>query len=305
MEFYVFYVSFSDLKIALILKINLGSYENSKRNIEPELLNIVTENSVLNYLISNCDNDLLRSSLDIIKPRKSAGSLAALDDFASDEYQNFLRLSHIEEDSAFGTERFPGMLMNPCQVINLPNNILDHLVEFYNSLYNDYFISISSITGSTNDIVVNPNIKQYGRLRIGSDIYGSVQAARHEKSSYILARFVQDDGTIDTYPGQVQFFFEHTIYQNNSSQPLTHSLALVKWYKPVRDHRIRYHFQVDNDIKSCNIELWTNEHFTMGRDSIIPIHNILGKFVKCNYNIGKIKLIEHMAVIPLNKKISF
>jgi hypothetical protein len=265
----------------------------------------VTENSVLNYLISNCDNDLLRSSLDIIKPRKSAGSLAALDDFASDEYQNFLRLSHIEDDSAFGTERFPGMLMNPCQVITLPNNILDHLVEFYNSLYNDYFISISSITGPTNEIVVNPNIKQYGRLRIGSDIYGSVQAARHEKSSYILARFVQDDGTIDTYPGQVQFFFEHTIYQNNSSQPLTHSLALVKWYKPVRDHRIRYHFQVDNDIKSCNIELWTNEHFTMGRDSIIPIHNILGKFVKYNFNIGKRKLIEYMAVIPLNKKFHF
>ena len=265
----------------------------------------MTENSVLNYLISNCDNDLLRSSLDIIKPRKSAGSLAALDDFASDEYQNFLRLSHIEEDSAFGTERFPGMFMNPCQEITLPNNILDHLVEFYNSLYNDYFISISSITGPTNDIVVNPNIKQYGRLRIGSDIYGSVQAARHEKSSYILARFVQDDGTIDTYPGQIQFFFEHTIYQNNSSQPLTHSLALVKWYKPVRDHRIRYHFQVDNDIKSCNIELWTNEHFTMGRDSIIPIHNILGKFVKYNINIGKRKLIKYMAVIPLYKKISF
>ena len=150
----------------------------------------MTENSVLNYLISNCDNDLLRSSLDIIKPRKSAGSLAALDDFASDEYQNFLRLSHIEEDSAFGTERFPGMFMNPCQEITLPNNILDHLVEFYNSLYNDYFIFISSITGPTNDIVVNLNIKQYGRLRIGSDIYGSIQAARHEKSLYILARFV-------------------------------------------------------------------------------------------------------------------
>src|SRR5437870_10852754 len=132
------------------------------------------------------------------------------------------------------------MFMNPCQEITLPNNILDHLVEFYNSLYNDYFISISSITGPTNDIVVNPNIKQYGRLRIGSDIYGSVQAARHEKSSYILARFVQDDGTIDTYPGQIQFFL---------------STLFIKI------------IQVDNDIKSCNIELWTNEHFTMGRDS--------------------------------------
>ena len=73
-------------------------------------------------------------------------------------------------------------------------------------MYNDYFISISSITGPTNDIVVNPNIKQYGRLRIRSDIYGFVQAAHHEKLSYILARFVQDDGTIDIYPDQIQFF---------------------------------------------------------------------------------------------------
>ena len=89
---------------------------------------------------------------------------------------------------------------------NSPEQYFRSFSRIYNSLYNNYFISISSITGPTNDIVVNPNIKQYGRLRIGSDIYGSVQAARHEKSSYILARFVQDDGTIDTYPGQIQFF---------------------------------------------------------------------------------------------------
>src|SRR5947207_1447569 len=73
--------------------------------------------------------------------------------------------------------------------------------------------------------IIKPK-KSTGRLRIGADIYGSVQAARHEKSSYILARFVQDDDTVDTYPGQVQFFFEHTIYLNNKS--ITHSLALVK-----------------------------------------------------------------------------
>ena len=109
--------------------------------------------------------------------------------------------------------------MNPCQEITLPNNILDHLVEFYNSLYNDYFISISSITGPTNDIVINPNIKQYGRLRIGSDIYGSVQAARHEKSSYILARFVQDDEQLIHILVRFSFFlstlFIKIIYHNH------------------------------------------------------------------------------------------
>ena len=93
------------------------------------------ENSFLKYFLSNYDSDLLYSSLDIIKPRKSAGSLAALDDFASDEYQNFIRLSLIEEESAYGTERFLGILMKPCQEITLPNYVLDLLVEFYNSYY--------------------------------------------------------------------------------------------------------------------------------------------------------------------------
>jgi hypothetical protein len=292
-------------KLTNLLIKNVGSYKNSKRNIEPELIKIMTESSILEYFLSNCNNDFLHSSLDIIEPRKSVGSLAMLDDFASDEYQNFIRLSLVEEESAYGTERFPGMLMKPYQETTLPNYILDLLTEFYNSLYDKHFISIYSLTGGINNdtIVVNSNIKQYGRLRIGADIYGSVQAARHKKSSYILARFVQEDGTIDIYLSQVQFFFEHLIYLN--LQPLTHSLALVKWYKPVQDHKLRYYFQVDDDVKSCNIELWSNEFYDMSRDSIIPIHNVLGKFIKCNFNVRTRKIRDYMAIIPLNKKISF
>ena len=40
-------------------------------------------------------------------------------------------------------------------------------------------------------------------------------------------------------------------------------------------------------------------------NSMIPIHNILGKFIKCKFNVRKKKPKEYMAVIPLNKKISF
>ncbi|GET51246.1 hypothetical protein GLOIN_2v1776801 [Rhizophagus irregularis DAOM 181602=DAOM 197198] len=257
----------------------LGSYKNSKRNIEPELLKIMVESSFLNYYLTNCDSNILNTTLDIIKPRKSAESLAALDDFTSDKYQNFLRLSLIENESAYETERFPRLLMKPRQETCLPNRVLNLLVEFYNSLYEEHFVPIYSITGPNNDIVVISKIIQY-------------------------ARFEQEDGTIDTYPGQVQFYFEHTIYLKNSSS-LTHSLALVKWYRLVQDHRTRYFCQVDDDIKSCNIELWTNGFYDMSRDSIIPVHHILGKFIKCNFNIGTRKIKEYMAVIPLNKKISF
>ena len=101
-------------------------------------------------------------------------------------------------------EPFPGELMSPCHETNLPADILDLLVEYYDNSYDDYFISISSMsTSSINCNIVNSRIKQYGRLRIRADIYGSVQAARYEKSSYILARFIQDDESIDTYAGQV------------------------------------------------------------------------------------------------------
>ena len=166
----------------------------------------MNKNSFLKYFLSNCDNELLHTCLDIIKPKESTGSLAALDNFESDKYQNFIRLSSIEDGSASETEPFPRELMNSCQETNLPKNTLDLLVEFYNNLYDDHFIAISSITGPNNDTVVNSKIKQYGRLRISADIYGSIQAAHYEKLLFILARFVQDDGSIDTYPGKVLFF---------------------------------------------------------------------------------------------------
>ena len=179
------------------------------------------ENSFLQYYLSNCDEEILCNSLDIIKPKKSTGSLSALDDFESDEYQNFIRLSRIEDESAIGTEPFSEELMNSCQETNLRNNILDLLVEYYDNLYDDSFMSISSITASSinrnvvNSRIVNPRIKQYGRLRIGADIYGSVQAARHEKSSYILAQFVQDDDTVDTYSGLVVFVIIEQVVSHN------------------------------------------------------------------------------------------
>ena len=109
--------------------------------------------------------------MDFIKPRKSTGSLAALDDFTSDEYQDFIRLALIEDESAIGTEPFPGMLMDPYKETALLTDILNLLVEYYENLYNDNFISISSMIDPSNNIIVNSNIKQYGRLKIGADIY--------------------------------------------------------------------------------------------------------------------------------------
>ncbi|RGB27017.1 hypothetical protein C1646_769691 [Rhizophagus diaphanus] len=115
--------------------------------------------------------------MDIIKPKKSVGSLSAYDEFESDNYLNFIRLSCIKDELAIGTESFPGKLINPCHETILSDDILNLLVNFYSNLYDNHFISISSIIGLSNDIVVKSQIKQYGQLRISADIYSSVQAA--------------------------------------------------------------------------------------------------------------------------------
>ena len=45
----------------------------------------MNENSFLKYFLSNCDNDVLCSYMDIIKSKKSVGSLSAHDEFESDD----------------------------------------------------------------------------------------------------------------------------------------------------------------------------------------------------------------------------
>ena len=142
-------------------------------------------------------------------------------------------------------EPFSGELMSPCHETNLPANILDLLVEYYYNSYDNYFISISSMsTLSINCKIVNSRIKQYGRLRIGQTYM--VLCKLFVMKSHLIYQ-------LDLYKMMSQLtrmlvkfnFFEHTIYLNNKST--THSLALVKWYKPVKDHKIRYYCQVDDD----------------------------------------------------------
>src|SRR5437763_17020743 len=106
------------------IKKNIGSYKNSKRNIEPEILRIINKNFFLQYILSNCDEEILWTSLNIIKSKKTIGCLTALDDFEGDEYQNFIRLSYIEEELALGMEHFLEKFISSCLETNLQTEIL-------------------------------------------------------------------------------------------------------------------------------------------------------------------------------------
>ena len=112
-----------------------------------------------------------------------------------------------------------------------------------------------------------------------------------------MAQFFLDDNySTDIYPSQIQFFFEHTICEK------THYLAFVRWYKK-ENNKTRFHCNIGkNDIKSCNIELWKSEFYEAGRDCIIPIHNILCRFVSGNFELGQRKPRKYISIIPINRK---
>ena len=72
---------------------------------------------------------------------------------------------------------------------------------------------------------------------------------------------------------------------------------------PAPNHQTRFHFQVNDDIESCNAEIWSNNFYEIDRDCIIPVHNIYSRFIPCKFKIGKRKLVKYMAVVPIGRRL--
>ena len=129
--------------------------------------------------------------------------------------------------------------------------------------------------------------------------YGSAPKKNYWwRSSYVRAKFIQEDNTVDIFPGQIQYFFEHEVTLPGKNKQI-HRLAYIKWYLSASDHQTRFHLQITDDEESCNVELWTNSFDEIRRDCIIPIHNILDRFIPSSFEIGG---VCHMAVVPIRRK---
>ena len=150
-------------------------------------------------------------------------------------------------------------------------------------------------------IVIN-RANWYRRYQIGAEIFGSTAASRYIKSSFVLAKFIScDRKSVDIYSGQIQYFFEHNIHL--STQNLTHKLAYIKWYKAANSSSIRYHFSIDDNVNTCNVELWKNSFYSESWDNIISVHNILGQFVPVKYQKSDhSNAKKYLAIIPINRK---
>ena len=74
----------------------------------------------------------------------------------------------------------------------------------------------------------------------------------HIKSSFVLAQFVNQDGSVEMYPGQVQYFFTH--YLNLLNGTAEHKLSYIRWYQAVNSATVWFYFSIDN-AETCNVEL--------------------------------------------------
>ncbi|GBC18472.2 hypothetical protein GLOIN_2v1775288 [Rhizophagus irregularis DAOM 181602=DAOM 197198] len=275
----------------------LGSLPNSNRKIESELMRRLMFDKQIENIISS---GIEVKGLELLNSQHTIGSLSVTDEFSSDEMHRFwLNSQNIKDSQISGKEGFPGEFLKPVSHnILLSSEMLNLIVEYYNATYESFGFQRPLVEGLDNDIIIRVKINQFGRCRIGSEVFGSSLSLRHVKSSYVLAKFITDDEDVDTYPGQIQYYFTHVVDFPDS--PVEHFLAYVRWYKHANSTNIRYYFSSD---EICNVELWNTEFYPISRDCIIPVHHILGRFVPVSYQISnRQNAREYLAVNPISRK---
>ena len=255
-------------------------------------MKIVLKNTLVDYhLTCKWTSGLLDESLDLLMPKKAVGSLAPT--VEREELQHFLCMRHNTSmiSKIYGTEPFPGQMLKPSYInVIMPLELRRFLCEWYSILYEK---EQGEILGFM-DLVIN----QHARLQIGAEIFGSMISGRHEKNANILAKWkAANDDSVDTYPGEVQYYFEHTLRFPEGTK--THLLAYVKWYKPAPSSNIRFKHSF-MEQETSNTELWKAEYFQEGCDSLLAVHRILCRATKFKHvNVGK---GNYLSIIPLNKK---
>jgi hypothetical protein len=255
-------------------------------------MNIVLKNTLVDYhLTCKWSSGLLNESLCFLTPKKVVGSLALTAE--REELQHFLSMRHNTTTSSkiYGTEAIPGQFLKPSYLrVVLPSELRTFLCEWYSVLYNK---DQEEILG-----FMELQIDQHTRLQIGAETFGSMISGRHEKNATVLAKWKAfNDETVDVYPGEVQYYFEHTLRLPEG--PRTHLLAYVKWYKnaPSSDIRFKHRFM---EPEVSNTELWKAEYYEEGCDFLMPVHRILCRAIKHrNIRVGK---QNYISVVPLNRK---
>src|SRR5207248_995768 len=153
--------------------------------------------------------------LKLLKQRVTLGSLASSDDLEFAELCQFRQISCLEiKDTITGIEPFPGEMMSPKRMnVALPDDIYDILVKYYNNAYDSEFVTIAKAATecSGDGIVVWSQVNQFRHIQVRSEIFDSVNTSRYLRSLFICVKFIQENDSIEVFPGQVRYYFEHKV----------------------------------------------------------------------------------------------
>src|SRR5436305_9353044 len=149
--------------LSIVYNLIIGSFSNSHRQIEPELLRIIMQHWRLDDLISaQSNNTKLAEALKLIQSRATSGSLAANDNFEFAELCQFRKIFLQEvDDTIVSSEPFPGEMLTLCRNrVALPDNIYQILTDYYNNAYELQFVTIadSILYNSSGNSIVVPNM---------------------------------------------------------------------------------------------------------------------------------------------------
>ena len=189
---------------------------NSHWQIKPELMRRIMFDAQIEDIKSS---GVEIKGFELLENRPTVGSLSATDRFSSDEMRRFLLHSrNIKKSVITGCKAFLGKMLRPySNNILLSNEMLDRMVEYYEAAYENQDFWKLFGEGSESAVIIRVKMNQFERCRIGSEVFRSSMSLRHVKSSYILAKFITSDRNVNCYPGQVQYYFSHTIDLPNRS----------------------------------------------------------------------------------------
>src|SRR3989337_3225358 len=102
---------------------------------------------------------------------------------------------NIKESNVTSSELFSGEFLKPSfDNIIISNEMLDLMVEYYNATYRTFDFRKPFDKDSEDGIMIQVKMNQFERCQIGSKIFESLMSLRHVKNSYILAKFITNDG---------------------------------------------------------------------------------------------------------------
>ena len=155
----------------------IGTFPNSYRQIEPELMRILIHKTQLE-MYSNLPNlpNHVHDEMNLLTPKSVIGSLSITNLFNAKEMEEFLQMSReVFNKNITGAERFPGRFLLPKRIhVKLSADKLQYLANYYASKYNlNFWIPGSNLREG---IFVNPYVDEFGRLEIAGEIYGSAMS---------------------------------------------------------------------------------------------------------------------------------